>query len=97
MGRDYIQNGCPPSAHCWDHSQTGVFGYPPLSIGQESLWSFISPIMSVCTLPDLWYHFGWNLAKEVLETTDLQKIGVEGQGVPCLQGLQGLLWEGTWS
>ena len=32
-------------AHCWGHSQSGVCGYLPLSLGQDSLWSGVGPCM----------------------------------------------------
>lgn len=92
IGRQYLKQMSSPVL-CWDHTQTGVFGYVLFSVGQESLWSSAGPIRAACTLPG--HHFGSNLAKDALEGTDLEKIG--GQGVHVSKVWIGLLWEGIWS
>ena len=32
-----------------------------------------APVGATCTLSDLWHHFGWDLAKSILEKTSLQE------------------------
>lgn len=33
----------------------------------------LTPVGAACTLPHLWYHFGWTFAKSVLEGVSLQE------------------------
>ena len=74
----------------------GVYGYLPLSLGQESLWSLLAPVRTACTLPGLRHHIGWALAKGILEGASLHENA--GTRLEVLaRFVQFLLWKGTWS
>ena len=65
VGGNCNQIQCLSLAHCWGYSPTGVCGYLPLTLGQESLWNGDDPFCACL--------HGWALAKEVLMETGLQE------------------------
>ena len=67
---------------------------------QESLWSGAGPCQGCLHPVGLWYHFGRNPAKGLLEGAGVQKSAVrdeEAEACGISKIHLGLLWEGTWS
>ena len=60
-------------AYCWNHSWVGICNYL-LSPEQDSILEVLGPDGTACTLPGLWHHSGWALAKGILGRVYPQEI-----------------------
>lgn len=67
-------------------------GYIPISSGQESLWSGADHCWGCLILPGLWHHFGWTLAKGILDGAGPQD---NGKVHNVSKMFVGLLWKET--
>lgn len=54
----------------------------------------LASVRAVCTMPGLWYHFGWALAKGIVELGSIGECGGKIHNVSKV--CTGMFWESTW-
>lgn len=64
----YLQSGrCLPLATAWAAIGLVCILISPSPWNRSHFGVMLAPVGVACTLPDLWHHFGWALAKGLLE------------------------------
>ena len=92
--RDMLASNCRhfPCVVPWEAWWAGPAVRPDAFFSPQSWTHFgvaLAPVGTACTLPGLWYHFGWALVKGILKG-QVCRVTQE-QGVQCQE-----LWEETW-